>query len=94
MSERHCLTCKYKDNSACKYPCIDCYFDRNYNNWQPAEPETCEWTYDMHGKLYYTECGEAFQFSSGELSDTEWFKFCPFCGREIKVNEEEDDKEL
>jgi len=69
-------------------PCNTCL---NYYNWD-GEPETCEWTYEPYEGSYDTRCNQVFQFTDGDLDDNPEFKFCPFCGREIKEVVEEDDE--
>lgn len=55
-----------------------------------AEPDTCEWTYQSCDDCYDTECGKTIQFMTGELSEDDDFKFCPYCGKPIKVKEEDE----
>ena len=47
----------------------------------------CKWAdqeeYDH--RFWETECGKSFAFTEGgSLSENE-FKFCPYCGKEIKM---------
>jgi len=45
----------------------------------------CKWKYEtIYDNNYYdTECGEAFCFSSGKVTDNKMI-FCPFCGGRIE----------
>ena len=95
---RNCDTCKYRKYKDEMYPCNNCVvWDGKtlfYTLWRDGEPltppETCEWTYQSYDVYYDTQCGNIFQFTVGELSDAEDFKFCPFCGREIKEVKEKE----
>lgn len=42
----------------------------------------CTWQLDPSDEFYETQCGETFQFTTGNLQDN-GFAFCPYCGREI-----------
>jgi len=45
----------------------------------------CKWEYLNFGEIYYeTECDNAFQFNDGGLKENDYFKFCPYCGKEIE----------
>jgi hypothetical protein len=46
----------------------------------------CEWVgNDEYGEIIHeTDCGESCYLGDDELEDR-GFKFCPFCGRKIKV---------
>ena len=50
------------------------------------EKEYCEWinedSFEFEG-MYETSCGEAKYFSNGNIENNN-YKFCPFCGKEIK----------
>ena len=91
MSEKSCDNCKWIEQAVDEYPCSHCH-PYTRNKWQSAEPDTCEWTRFRtgHKDRYDTECGRSANFDVLDLNDEPDFKFCPFCGREIKVKEEED----
>ena len=44
---------------------------------------TCEWTEDEDG-YWDTGCGELFQFNDDGPAENR-FKFCPYCGGELKA---------
>lgn len=49
------------------------------------EEKYCQWLNDeaLDGDfMYETECGQAQQFTVGDIKDNS-YKFCPFCGKEI-----------
>jgi hypothetical protein len=45
----------------------------------------CKWEIDPHDEqcIHHTSCGEAHCFVDGDVQDNQ-YKFCPFCGNEIK----------
>ena len=46
--------------------------------------KVCAWNnYIENLCMYETSCGNSFYFSEGTVSDND-FKFCPFCGKQIK----------
>lgn len=47
----------------------------------------CVWIYDDE-TFYATKCGEYFQFESGGVKEN-GFKFCPYCGFRIKVENDD-----
>ena len=58
-----------------------------------ADADFCEWFNDGHDDVFYETCGPGFTFFEGGVTANE-FKFCPYCGRQIKeVRPEEDDDE-
>ena len=47
----------------------------------------CEWVYDSNHEYWGSECGDDFAFNcDGPIENG--FKFCPFCGEKIKVDED------
>jgi hypothetical protein len=55
--------------------------------------DVCEWlsTEDFDGDPFYeTNCGESFCFIEGDVKYN-GIKYCPYCGRPIRVIEEEKD---
>lgn len=55
------------------------------------EEKYCQWIDDevLDGdSMYETECGQAQQFTVGDIEDNN-YKFCPFCGKEIAEVETE-----
>lgn len=50
--------------------------------------DCCEWKLDdwEEGELWNTECGEVEQFMNG-TPDENKYKYCPYCGKPIKVVE-------
>ncbi len=44
---------------------------------------TCKWTLDEHHDCWETECGEAHQFTTGNIEENN-HKFCPYCGEIIE----------
>ena len=49
--------------------------------------DKCVWEYTTNDMDYYeTSCNNAFQFNYGEKDDN--FKYCPYCGKEIEVENE------
>lgn len=49
----------------------------------------CEWVKDKDG-VYWTGCAQAFEFENGSDVSGNSFKFCPFCGCEIKDKGDEE----
>ena len=45
--------------------------------------ETCLWEFDEHHGFYETGCKNAFLFETEGIKENK-FKFCPYCGKEIK----------
>lgn len=50
--------------------------------------ELCEWEYDEFEEKWQTDCDVLFTIHD---SDREITKYCPCCGKEIKVRCEDDD---
>lgn len=46
--------------------------------------QECEWKFDADEYCWFTDCGNAHYFESGDVIDNE-HKFCPYCGKEIEV---------
>lgn len=44
----------------------------------------CLWEYNDTDDFYETACGEGHMFNEGTISENK-YKFCPYCGKEIKV---------
>lgn len=54
---------------------------------QSESDEVCEWKlFDEEANAYNTTCGGAFWLNSDGPKDN-GFKYCPYCGRKIKVVE-------
>lgn len=51
------------------------------------EDSTCAWSYDSDG-FYKTQCDNAFVFIADRPKQN-GFRFCPYCGREIKETSDE-----
>ena len=52
----------------------------------------CTWTWFILDKTWKTSCSMSFWhpgFTVKEYLDTKIFKYCPYCGKEIVVNENE-----
>jgi hypothetical protein len=47
--------------------------------------EKCVWAWFDNGARYETECGHG----ADHYSECEYFKYCPYCGREIEVKDGE-----
>jgi len=48
----------------------------------------CKWIFSIYHRHYDTECGEKFITCSEEPIILNYgFKFCPFCGKKIKIIE-------
>lgn len=46
--------------------------------------ETCDWILDEHYDSWTTTCGNEFQFFAEGPKENN-FKFCPYCGRKLKI---------
>jgi RNA polymerase-binding transcription factor DksA len=48
----------------------------------------CEWVLDDHldeyNYTYDTACNQLYQFEVGSIKEND-FKYCPYCGKEIKI---------
>lgn len=44
---------------------------------------SCTWLYEDESDYYETACGKAFTFTNERLEESR-FKFCPYCGKQIK----------
>ncbi len=44
--------------------------------------KSCKWKYDTEHDMWETECGDAWTFLEGNLTDNKC-RFCPHCGRKI-----------
>jgi len=45
----------------------------------------CDWTiHDCDGNIYETDCGQLHYFSDGGVEENK-YKYCPYCGRLIKL---------
>lgn len=90
----------YRLRSNLKFMCAGIHRDY-YNNYmiyvnnaiqtiqefQSKSEEACEWTlFDEETNAYNTTCGGAFWLNDGSPKDN-GFKYCPYCGRKIKVVE-------
>lgn len=53
---------------------------------EESENDRCKWyyTYSDEENIFDTDCGEGFYFESGGVGE-DGFKYCPYCGRLIKV---------
>ena len=49
-----------------------------------SEEKLCGWWQDENCGIYQTGCNEAYEFIYDGVIDNK-FKFCPFCGGEIKL---------
>ena len=47
----------------------------------------CQWKLDEAHGYYDTSCGEAFCFDNEFGPEKNKYRFCPSCGKEIKVKE-------
>jgi len=47
--------------------------------------ENCIWEYNEFSDYYETICGHSFCFSYSKKEPE--FKFCPYCGKKIKLGE-------
>jgi hypothetical protein len=45
--------------------------------------QKCEWSRDGGEEVFDTQCKRSFRFNYGTCAENK-FKFCPYCGREIK----------
>lgn len=60
---------------------------RTIRDLQSKSEEVCEWKlFDEETNAYNTTCGGAFWFNDVSPKDN-GFKYCPYCGRKIKVVE-------
>ena len=60
-----------------------------------AEEDCCQWehTYSEDEGIFDTDCGHCFIFESGEVSENS-FRYCPYCGKRIKViTDQQEDEE-
>lgn len=74
-----------KEKYKCKY-CNTEHKECSHGNTIVIE-EVCEWKlFDEETNAYNTTCGGAFWFNDGSPKDN-GFKYCPYCGRKIKVVE-------
>lgn len=65
----------------------------NVTKWKGMKisRERCIWKLDGRWQEYYeTSCGHAFYFADGTepYDEQSNFKFCPYCGKKIKVDME------
>ena len=47
--------------------------------------QTCDWVLDDEDddRSYASSCGEMFIHYCADKPINEWFKYCPFCGKEL-----------
>jgi len=66
------------------------YFVTGYGAaWNDPEPEpACEWTHERTLAVdgYSTSCEQVW-YLGGMIYDSSLFKYCPFCGKPIRVTE-------
>lgn len=60
---------------------------------EESENDRCKWYYRYSDEenIFDTDCGEGFYFESGGVGE-DGFKYCPYCGRLIKVMDDEQDE--
>ena len=58
---------------------------------QSGYPEECEWEYDEKYSYYETSCDNDYCLLDGTLEENN-HKYCPYCGKPIKVKENIKDK--
>lgn len=46
---------------------------------------SCKWKLKCFSDLYYTECGNECLFVAGGDVKSHKYKYCPYCGKEIKI---------
>lgn len=78
--------------------------DRIYRQWfdggfiscaiLSTDDSVCEWNYDTEAKLYYPSCTEKGDGTFEFKVTLDCYKFCPHCGRPIKVITEPEVKTL
>lgn len=73
-----CLTCQYTKkeaplNKEYKMNKDNDFKNKKVCNWKPEEDD-----------IYKTECGNIFQLTNNDTSDENGFKFCLYCGGELK----------
>jgi hypothetical protein len=56
-------------------------------DWAMTEQYSCVWGEDDDG-VFDTDCGNRFVFNAGKPGDN-GFMFCPYCGKNIKVIEDD-----
>lgn len=55
------------------------------------ETKECKWLYMVDEGYYETKCNQSFYFNDGEtLSENIHFKYCPYCGKLIKHDDQYD----
>ena len=62
-----------------------------YASQSKGYPEECEWEYDEDYSCYDTSCDNAYCLLDGTLEENN-HKYCPYCGKPIKVKENIKDK--
>lgn len=60
----------------------------NYIRSVELEPSRCLWKYDHREDGFFTECGTGYHLADPEEIGMH-YKFCPGCGREIRVQQKE-----
>lgn len=54
---------------------------------QAAErPQRCQWTLEINGEYYDTQCGQAFVMLDGGTPSEHKMQFCAYCGRELSTD--------
>lgn len=61
-------------------------FEFILNELEEEINSVCEWKYDEDLCFYETSCGNGQYFTDGKVEQNK-YKYCPFCGRKIKVVE-------
>ena len=49
-----------------------------------GQSSTCEWEYSDEHERWDTECDDVIALHAGESPFEYGFKFCPFCGKEVR----------
>lgn len=54
------------------------------DSFRKGKWSTCEWEYNDEHERWDTECDDVIALHAGESPFEYGFKFCPFCGKEVR----------
>jgi len=66
------------------YDLNDVHKNMDKNNRTKREDKYCIWEYIKEFDFYRTGCNRSYWKESRDFSN---FKYCPYCGKEIKIDE-------
>ncbi len=53
---------------------------------------TCTWKQNEYHDFFKTECDNGFQVNEDCLDNSNWIKFCIFCGAPVEIETTEDEQ--